>query len=149
MQRIVTLLTLVCVMFLFISPLMAKTKREEAQDLMKKLAKSRDERYSDWPSLAADVDHILDGQASALNHLPSGHSVLLRTEEFEHHILRRRSRLSRREVLVFGNEDTGQIEDSTRPARTVADKSGHRILARCDARERQPTGTADPIDRDP
>ncbi len=42
MQRFVTIFTLVCVMMLLISPLDAKTKREEAQDLMKKLAKSRD-----------------------------------------------------------------------------------------------------------
>ncbi len=42
MRRIVTLLTLVCVMLLLTSPLEARTKREEAQRLMKKLAKSRD-----------------------------------------------------------------------------------------------------------
>lgn len=43
MRRIVTLLTLICVTLLFISPLEARTKREEAQRLMKKLAKSRDD----------------------------------------------------------------------------------------------------------
>lgn len=42
MRRIVPIFTLVCAMLFFFSPLEAKTKREEAQGLMKKLAKSRD-----------------------------------------------------------------------------------------------------------
>jgi len=43
MRQIFTLFFLACLVLLFISPLTAKTKREEAQDLMKELANSRDE----------------------------------------------------------------------------------------------------------
>ena len=43
MRRLVTLLSLTCLVLLVISPLAAKTKREEAQDLMTELAKSRDD----------------------------------------------------------------------------------------------------------
>jgi HEAT repeat protein len=44
MRQIITLLALVCLVFVFSSPLEAKSKREEAQDLMKELAESRDDR---------------------------------------------------------------------------------------------------------
>jgi len=51
-------------MFLFISPLMAKTKREEAQGLMKKLAKSQDD------SVRASAAWRL-GQMGATDAVPS------------------------------------------------------------------------------
>lgn len=43
MRRMLTLLALAGLVFLIISPLAAKTKREQAQDLMSDLAKSRDD----------------------------------------------------------------------------------------------------------
>ncbi len=64
MRRIITLLSLVCITLLFISPLAAKTKREEAQDLMKELAKSRDD------SIRADAAWRL-GQMGATDAVPS------------------------------------------------------------------------------
>ena len=64
MRRIITLLSLVCIALVFISPLEAKTKREEAQDLMKKLAKSRDD------SIRASAAWQL-GQMGATDAVPS------------------------------------------------------------------------------
>jgi HEAT repeat protein len=64
MKHIVAFFSLVCIAFLFISPLEAKTKREEAQDLMKKMAKSRDAK------VRADAAWSL-GQMGAIDAVPA------------------------------------------------------------------------------
>lgn len=64
MRRIFTLLSLVFLVLLLISPLAAKTKREEAQDLMKELATSRDD------SVRANAAWQL-GQMGAIDAVPA------------------------------------------------------------------------------
>ncbi len=64
MKHIVVFFSLVCIAFLFISPLEAKTKREQAQGLMQKMAKSRDEK------VRADAAWSL-GQMGAIDAVPA------------------------------------------------------------------------------